>query len=163
MAPIESSTSSVDAMVICVRDFCAFVEGAHTLRLPQRLTAAREKLLALYTAAIKLPDVSPTDEDPPADTSNAPSSWRGFDKFEIYWEMFDPYEHEEPVAGSLSDDLLDVYRDLKVGLALWELGATADALWDWRFSCETHWGDHAIDALRALHRACGRAVPSDGG
>jgi hypothetical protein len=28
------------------------------------------------------------------------------------------------------------------------------AIWEWRFHFEWHWGDHAIDALRALHRAC---------
>ncbi len=85
-----------------------------------------------------------------------PGSWQAFEKFEIYWEVFDPYELDQPVAGSLSDDLLDVYRDVRGGLALWESRHDADAIWEWRFSFESHWGDHAVDALRALHRSCGR-------
>jgi hypothetical protein len=72
--------------------------------------------------------------------------------------MFDPYELDQPVAGSLSDDLLDVYRDVRRGLALWESRRDADAVWEWKFHFDAHWGAHAVDALRALHRACGRGV-----
>jgi hypothetical protein len=30
----------------------------------------------------------------------------------------------------------------------------SDEFWEWRFHFDVHWGDHAVDALRALHRAC---------
>ena len=96
-------------------------------------------------------------------TGEPPKGWPGFEKFDGYWEVFDPYEEGAPVGGSLSDDLLDVYGDLRRGLALWEQGGVTKrgelriaAIWEWRFQFEIHWGDHAIDALRALHRACGR-------
>ena len=87
--------------------------------------------------------------------SRAEQSWYGFEPFDSYSEVFDPYDREdhEPVVGSLSDDLLDVYRDIRGGLWSWETDATANAIWEWRFSFDTHWGDHAADALRALHRA----------
>ncbi|MBD1382415.1 hypothetical protein IC621_19545 [Bacillus sp. IB182487] len=29
--------------------------------------------------------------------------------------MFEPYTFEEPVRGSLTDDFLDIYKDLKEG------------------------------------------------
>ena len=57
------------------------------------------------------------------------------------------------VCGSLSDDILDVYSDVAGGLAAFDAGLIADAVWHWRFTRETHWGDHAVDALRALQRA----------
>jgi len=72
---------------------------------------------------------------------------------QYYWEVFDPYVEEPPVKGSLSDDLLDVYRDVRRGLLLWDHNAPQAAIWEWRFSFGVHWGNHAIDALRALHRA----------
>jgi Domain of unknown function (DUF5063) len=77
-------------------------------------------------------------------------------------ELF--YDEGATVAGSLSDDLLDVYGDLQRGLVLWDKGGATKsnklriaAIWEWRFHFEIHWGDHAIDALRALHRACNRS------
>jgi hypothetical protein len=69
---------------------------------------------------------------------------------------------EPPVRGSLADDLRDVYSDVRRGLALWDSPAPPDAaIWEWRFQFEIHWGDHAIDALRALHRACRRSGEAD--
>ena len=85
-----------------------------------------------------------------------PVNWPGFGQMVSYWEVFDPYEEDEPVGGSLTDDLLDIYRDLGRGLLAWNSGARESALWDWKFHFELHWGDHAVDALRALKRACYR-------
>jgi hypothetical protein len=85
-----------------------------------------------------------------------PTDWPGFEDKDFYWEVFDPYDHDDnqPVAGSLADDALDVYRDIRRGLALWDASRTRNAIWEWRFHFDVHWGDHATDALRALHRAC---------
>jgi hypothetical protein len=104
-----------------------------------RLTRAR-----VYTAALSLPSVEPTEDAKPGRSPEPPSNWQGFDEFENYWEAFDRYKLDEAVAGSLSDDLLDVYRDVRRGLAFWESGHDASAIWEWRFSFESHWGDHAV-------------------
>jgi len=56
--------------------------------------------------------------------------------------------------GSLLDDLSDIWWDLKPGLYALDNGSeeqAADVFWDWKESFRTHWGRHAIDALRALH------------
>lgn len=34
------------------------------------------------------------------------------------------------------------------------VAARREAIWERRFHVDAHWGDHAIDALRALDRAC---------
>ncbi|MBK9385577.1 MAG: DUF5063 domain-containing protein [Planctomycetes bacterium] len=73
----------------------------------------------------------------------------------LYWMLFDRYADEAPVAGELSDDLLDIYVDVSRGLALGRSPATrAAALWEWRFHFDMHWGAHAVQALNALHHAC---------
>jgi hypothetical protein len=149
-------TPAVTTYVQKATEFCTFIPQAAMLPLGDRMSVARRHLLALYTAALSLPSVEPTDAAEPARSPEAPSDWRGFEKHETYWEVFDPYELADPVAGSLSDDLLDVYRDVRRGLALWEARQHANAIWEWRFFFESHWGDHAVDALRALHRACGQ-------
>lgn len=69
-----------------------------------------------------------------------------------YSVMFDPYEFDSaPVTGSLADDAADVYRDLKGGLTvIAEGGALENAVSEWRFGFDHHWGRHAADALHAL-------------
>ena len=76
-----------------------------------------------------------------------------------YWAYFDPSEpmdaDAESVCGDLADDLADIYRDLKPGVRAWERGAgsyVTDILLGWKFpSFDSHWGLHAVSAMRALH------------
>jgi hypothetical protein len=149
-------TPAIAAFVCAASEYCAFIEEAAMLSVADRMFVARHYLLALVAAAIRLPLPEVPGSAPTTDVA-PPANWRGFDPFEIYWDVFDPYELSEPVAGSLSDDLLDVYRDLRRGLALWEAGKDGGAVWEWRFHFDAHWGNHATDALRALHRACAKA------
>ena len=59
----------------------------------------------------------------------------------------------DAIVGSLADDLADTYFDLKEGLALQEAGETEPSrvIWEWRFSFDIHWGEHALSALRSLY------------
>jgi hypothetical protein len=71
-----------------------------------------------------------------------------------YVEVFDPYASEvELEVSRLSDDLADVAADLYHGLAHYQAGRTAEALWWWQFSYLANWGATASSALRALHSA----------
>jgi hypothetical protein len=74
-----------------------------------------------------------------------------FNEFNHYWEIFNPYVQEEPVAASLSDDISDIYQDVKRGIILYEQKDQTQAIWQWKFHFEIHWGNHAVDAVRALH------------
>jgi hypothetical protein len=87
----------------------------------------------------------------------------------FYWEVFDPTYTEqdqkpgqgwkitdkEPTQGWLVDDFADIYADLKVELTkIDQVGtneAIEDALWQLKFGFNHHWGNHCIDAMRALH------------
>jgi hypothetical protein len=151
-------TPAVATFVWRAGEFCTFIQEAGKLSLDEKIDGARRYLAPLYMAALDLPSVEPSDNAKPTHTPEPPSNWQAFEAFETYWEVFDPYELDQPVAGSLSDDLLDVYRDIRRGLALWEYRDDQNAIWEWRFSFESHWGDHAVDALRALHRSCARVT-----
>ncbi|MBX3215757.1 MAG: DUF5063 domain-containing protein [Labilithrix sp.] len=150
-------SSAVAGFVRAAESFCKCVTSAGTVTVIERLEHARRELLALYSAGAMLPNAERVTERE-APRYPVPEGWPGFEEHEVYWEVFDPYEESVPVAGSLSDDILDVYGDVRRGLWHWEKGNMADAVWEWRFSFDTHWGDHAVDALRALHRACRRVV-----
>jgi hypothetical protein len=153
----ELLSPEVAAFVDQARQFCDFIEKAQGYSLEKRLSGARQRLLELYDAGTALPHVEPPEGVEAGPNPQPAEGWLALESFETYWEVFDPYEEGEPVVGSLSDDLLGVYRDIRRGLALWDKDVPkAAALWEWRFHFDHHWGDHAIDALRALHRACGR-------
>jgi hypothetical protein len=82
----------------------------------------------------------------------------GFGKHETYCKVRDPYERDEddPLAATLTDDILAVYIDLKEPLLMLDRDgptAMADAVWEWQFEFVAHWGGHASDALRAIHAA----------
>lgn len=134
--------------------FCALVSE----RKPT-VEALRRSLVTLVAAALELRPVEPTDADHPLTEEIGKATARVVDSVrsalgaaDRYWEVFDPRVREEPVAASLADDIGDIFRDLRTGLALHAEGHPADAIWHWRFTFEMHWGDHATDALRALHR-----------
>ena len=61
-----------------------------------------------------------------------------------YWEIDDPFICDEPVCGSLRDDI-------RKGNLFYEAGYPMDAQWEWRWSFENHWKYHAVDAIRALN------------
>ncbi len=58
-------------------------------------------------------------------------------------------------VGDLTDDLADIYRDLRPGLRAWDANVDAylpDIIFGWKEPLfASHWGMHAVDALRALH------------
>jgi hypothetical protein len=90
-----------------------------------------------------------------------------------YWAYFDPSDppdsKEEPVRGNLADDLTDIYRDIKPGLKAWDSmddKLLPEIVFGWRFPlCASHWGVHAVSAMRALHHLCylrGLSAPKGG-
>ena len=112
--------------------------------------ALASAIALLYAAALDLPPGMPSGSGVASEVQ-LPSGL-GFGPVDHYWEVFDPRESSEPVIGSLTDDVGDIYRDVVRGLMLFESGETEAAVWDWGFGRESHWGDHAVDALRALQR-----------
>lgn len=69
-----------------------------------------------------------------------------------YWEVFDPVapSDEDPITRDLSDDLADVYRDVSVGLDSVGEHIPDAVIGTWRFSFRSHWGMHAISAMRVI-------------
>jgi hypothetical protein len=140
--------------------FCALVESSETLRLGELVQQTTQLIVALYDAAMRLPHPNPSEQDAPE--SLTADAWQAlyqrlsiqFGDINDYSFIFDPYDMAAlPVTGSLADDLADIYRDLKTGLIVDAAEQSDDAIWEWRFGFEKHWGRHAAHALYALHVA----------
>lgn len=146
--------AEVRAFVAAAKDFCEFVDTACSVKnVSERLHIGRHRLAKLVAAGSALSLVEATSDEILV-WHGSPPDWPGFGPHDLYWEVFDPYVDEERVAGSLTDDFLDIYRDLKRGLVAFDKGQHQEAVWEWRFHFDHHWGEHAVDALRALQRAC---------
>lgn len=64
------------------------------------------------------------------------------------------YDDEEPhlLRGMLSDDLRDIYSDLKNGLDALENGVAQDDVeFEWCLMYWKHWGEHTRNAITAIH------------
>ena len=72
---------------------------------------------------------------------------------DMYGEVYNPLvvPPEEPLVGSLADDITDVYREVEDGLRLFRAGRREEAIFQWTMSLQIHWGEHATGAIRALH------------
>lgn len=81
-------------------------------------------------------------------------------RLDLYWEVFDPGElsTDDPMYSSLADDLTDIYSDLGDGLQRVPeppQPIPEELIWNWRFTFYSHWGQHLLDALRAIHAMIG--------
>ncbi len=147
---------TIERFVAVARRYCEWAEG-NLENSVEELQRARLLLTELHLAAIKLPDIGVGEQVEVDEVSS--EAWQiMFQRFgnlpvNGYWDVFDPLKEDEKEAvyNSLADDLADIYRDVKDGLNLFDAGHIIEAVWEWRFSFRTHWGQHLSGAQRALH------------
>ncbi|MBT2657968.1 DUF5063 domain-containing protein [Bacillus sp. ISL-18] len=138
---------AVDHFFHSAVQYCSVIENFDSNQDENKFKTLLLSLLDLYSKALHLPDIDPGKSL----KVNVPLPQINFDKYEYYWEVFNPYKIDEPVCGSLSDDTLDIYKDVKEGIISYQKNHHNEAIWGWKFSFESHWGNHAVDAMRALH------------
>ena len=145
-----------------VASYCEVLEASSETPA-KALLAIRDALITLYLASLDLPIVpNPTDEDLPTDVSSEEFSEikkkiDAYTRDDYFWICYHPFQSppEKPLCVSLSDSLADIWRDLKPGLlalAEDEQRFAANVFWEWKFSFDSHWGDHAADSIWAIHK-----------
>jgi hypothetical protein len=146
------------------RRYCTLIEDEGS---PNSWIFAQECLrsvLRLCDLVLRLPSVEPAIEEilngiPHPDWQAVCKRIGDRLQRDYYWQVFEPLQVEppKPVVGSLSDDLADIWRDLKVGLLAMENHGhdlSTDVVWHWRSSFETHWAKHAAGAIGGLTALC---------
>jgi Domain of unknown function (DUF5063) len=114
-------------------------------------------LARLHAAALELPEIDGDDgnEMPEIPAPQHQAAERNLGAFNgwYYRTVFNPAPtlDEEPVMGDIGDDLMDTYKDIKIGSLLADQGRIEEAIWQWSFMHRVHWGKHAVGALAALH------------
>ena len=144
------------------RLYCVYIESTNKTDR-EFLAESQSLLLSLYQQATILPWTTLEHEE----EFHNKLSKEEFEKVlkridekigdnRFYREVFDPTDEldKETVCGDLVDDLGDIYKDIKYGLMIFDLGTMAsreDAVWNFKFGFEKHWGRHAIGALKTIH------------
>ena len=143
--------------VTSAKEYISWVESNNS-RKNKDMETVNELLLALYSNAFKLQYHPNADaiENNSIDHKEWVKIRKSFNGLPIdeYQQIFDPLDLSDktPVTSSLSDDLADIYRDIKPALLAYEKGETEKAEDDLRRNFEIHWGQHAISALKAIRQ-----------
>ncbi|MDN3451847.1 DUF5063 domain-containing protein [Planococcus sp. APC 3906] len=139
----------VEAFRFVATAYCDFIDSCRIFEEKESFRKLLRIISHLYTTALDLPEIEPEDEH--SIDLDFPLPKVDVKYHNLYTEIFDPYQDEKPVNGCLDDDIMGIYRDIKKGLILYEQGKSIEAVWEWRFGLEMHWGEHATSAIRALH------------
>lgn len=153
MDELKANAAIADFAFIVER-YCSWAESPFS-EPDQEMQAARKLLAELHLAALNLPEDLDCGEE--VEAPQFSDEWeivckrfRGL-PVDIYWDIFDPLEEDQPIANTLWDDLTDIYRDLKKGLWIYKQGLIIEAVWEWKFGFQVHWGAHLTGAQRAIH------------
>ena len=153
------------------QQYCALVDSRSAVEKSEFLVRAYRMLPGLIAEASRLPLVSFSDDENEeqgatirkirAETEMKQQEWgqlydslkEKLGDWDLYWMVFDPRTDNEAIHGSLADDIADIYRDLKDGIGLKETNKVpaCEIIFEWRFGFTSHWGQHAVNALRTIH------------
>lgn len=156
---VESRQSAaIERFVDVVRRYCAWAEEERpSTDKHSEMIRAQALLGELQWRALELalPEPDETPEPVRPNMAEEAKIRERFTKLAVdeYWDVFDPLDSSDRAAiySSLAGDLSEIWGDLKEGLSLYEKGKTADAVWEWRFGFDSHWGRHLLGAQRAIY------------
>jgi hypothetical protein len=150
--------------VAVANEFCKYTEHAPELKGDELLKILQRILPLMYLKASLLPKLDPFFEDgnekfvTEADWNNINEILKEkFGTANDYLEVFDEKinDAEGAIAASISEDMADIYQDMKDFLLLYQTGTGEvmnDAVWECRMNFENFWGQKLVNSMRAIHK-----------
>jgi hypothetical protein len=155
---------NVVEFVAVANEFCKYSEHASELKGDELLKILQRILPLMYLKASLLPQLNPFFEDGNEKFVNE-SDWsiihdtlrEKFGTADDYLEVFDSKinDSEGPIISSLSENMADIYQDMKDFLLLYQTGTSEvmnDAVWECRMNFENFWGQKLVNSMRAIHK-----------
>jgi len=155
---------NVIEFVAVSNEFCKYTEHASELKGDELLKIMQRILPLMYLKASLLPQLDPFFEDG-NEKFVTEADWTGIhetlkEKFgtaDDYLDVFDEKmrDSEEPVSSSISENMADIYQDIKNFLLLYQTGTGEvmnDAIWECRLNFENFWGQKLVNSMRAVHK-----------
>jgi len=155
---------NVIEFVAVANEFCKYAERASELKGDELLKILQRILPLMYLKASLLPQLDSFFEDG-NEKFVKESDWvrieeslkEKFGTANDFLEVFDEkiIESEEPVLSSISENMADIYQDIKDFLLLYQTGTSEvmnDAVWECRMNFENFWGQKLVNSMRAIHK-----------
>lgn len=155
---------NVVEFVAVANEYCKYAEHVSEIKGDEMLRILQRLLPFLYLKASLLPKLEPFFEDGNEKFIKESDWFRIHDTFKEkfgtandYLEVFDEKinDSEGPVTSSLSENMADMYQDLKDFLLLYQTGTSEvmnDAIWQCRMNFEDFWGQKLVNSMRAIHK-----------
>ena len=156
-------SKQVIEFVTVANEYCKFVESAGAMGAKDMLSKIQKILPLVYLKATLLPEFESSEE-------------LALEKFvsevdynylqqrimnllgahDDYFEVFDQDMQfsETPLTSSISENLTDVYQDLKDFVLSYRTGdelVMEEALWECVDNFKNYWGQKLVNSLRAIH------------
>jgi len=156
-------SKKVVEFVTLAGEFCDSVENVRNFSAEENLRKMQLILPLLYMKAVLLPRTEQVLDDEPEkyvtemDYNVLQQRWlEVLGENDSYYEVFDPdiQFREETATASISENLMDIYQDLKDFITSYSLGDESimnDALYDCIYHFEEFWGQRLVNVLRAIH------------
>jgi hypothetical protein len=155
---------NVVEFVAVANEFCKYAEHASEIKGEEMLRIMQRILPLMYLKASLLPKLEPFFEDG-NEKFVTEADWNAineiftekFGSANDYLEVFDEKinDSEGPVVSSISEDMADMYQDMKDFLLLYQTGTGEvmnDAVWECRMNFENFWGQKLVNSMRAIHK-----------
>ncbi|MCK4630495.1 MAG: DUF5063 domain-containing protein [Bacteroidales bacterium] len=150
--------------VTVANEYCSFIESAGQLEKPDFILKIQKLLPLLYLKASLIPEMeSVLDEGNEKFVTEQEYDFvkdqvqTHMGELDDYSEQWDPKisDNTEPVITNISENLADIYQELKDFVSLYSMGTTEimnDAVWECRMNYENYWGQILVNALRVIHK-----------
>ncbi|MCY1719888.1 DUF5063 domain-containing protein [Prolixibacteraceae bacterium Z1-6] len=156
-------SKNVVEFVTVANEFCSSVENAAQFSPKENLDRLQKLLPLLYLKISVLPKIERIMDDElekfvsELDYNMLHQKWlQLLGENDSFYEVFDPNIQfgEETVRASISENLLDVYQDIKDFITSYSIGnedVMYDSLSECIFHFEDFWGQQLVNVLRAIH------------
>ncbi len=157
-------SSATIEFITVANEYCGFLELQNQFPAKDFVDKSTKLLPLLYLKACLLPKFEPRLDDVPEkfvseydynhiNNNIAEKLGEHNDFLEVFHD--DMQYSDTPILSSVSENLCDIYQDLKNTLSNFELAAEDvmnDAMFECQSNFETLWGQALVNALRALHQ-----------
>lgn len=144
-------------------EYCLFLEKMNTFSRKEFLEKTQKLLPLLYLKASLIPEIEDENVETPEKYLNEFDYNLLLNKLntkmgphDSYLEVFDQGMQfsETPIDASISENLCDIYQDLKDFIFAFRMGTIeimTDAVWECKKNFSEFWGQKLVNGLRAIH------------